>query len=161
MNRYLILLLTILCFGPYSYGQDQDKEQLIEAIATQVIKEQTYEIEVDRVLPRRGRIRPIHGYSVKVNNDSINSVLPYFGRAYSIGYGGGEGLNFKADLKTYKTERLSKNRIRVSLRADSRDDHFTYTLTFFSNRKVDIHVIGINREEISFTGYLLKETVAK
>ena len=53
-------------------------------------------IDVDRAVPMAGRsVNLTSPYSLEIHGDSILSYLPYFGRAYSAPYGGGEGLTLK------------------------------------------------------------------
>jgi hypothetical protein len=61
------------------------------------LQERNYQIAVNRMYPSRGASKTVSsGYTVEVRNDSLISYLPYFGRAYDVPYGGGNGLNFSA-----------------------------------------------------------------
>ena len=76
------------------------KEQ--EQIVGEKIESENYRIDINTAYPRRGRMIPLTSiYSVTIRNDSVFSQLPYFGRAYSIPYGGGQGLMFNASIDQY------------------------------------------------------------
>lgn len=158
MKKYISILIAVFCFSINATAQRYSKEELENQLQTIVIEKAAYKIDVHQVRPRRGGIKPISTYSIEVVNDTLKSAVPYFGRATSIAYGGGDGLHFKAPIKSYKTKELSKGRFKVELKADSPDDHYTYILLFYPNGKVNIDVQGINREFISYQGELIKET---
>ena len=93
-----------------------------------------------------------YGYSVEVRNDSLISYLPYFGRAYSVPYGGGKGLNFTERIGSYKEfqEKSGKRHIEIGLKNE--EDTYLYTIVVFDNGKSSIDVQSRQRERISFSG---------
>ena len=77
-----------------------------------LIESENYKIDVNTAMPMRGRSIPLtSSYSLTIRNDSVISYLPYYGRAYSIPYGGGDGLNFKAILQKYKWKWIKRNTV--------------------------------------------------
>ena len=112
-------------------------------------------LNVNRALPARGRsVTLTSPYSVEIRNDSVISYLPYYGRAYSIPYGGGEGLNFKAPLTDYKLEWDKKETAKIKFSARSEEDKFDFIIDVFSNGSSSIFVNMQNRQSISFQGEL-------
>ena len=100
-------------------------------------------------------LRTVHlssPYSVEIRNDSVISYLPFYGRAYSIPDGGGEGLIFQAPLDEYEMEMNKKGTAKVKFTARSPEDKFTFNLTIYSNGSASINVNMQNRESISFSG---------
>ena len=92
-------------------------------------------------VPARGRsVMLTSPYSVEIRNDSIISHLPYYGRAYSIPYGGGEGLNFKAPLTDYKLDWDKKGTAKIKFTARSTEDKFDFDIDIFSNGSSTIFV---------------------
>lgn len=91
---------------------------------------------------------------MEIRNDSVISYLPYYGRAYSIPYGGGEGLNFKAPLTDYKLEWDKKETAKIKFSARSEEDRFDFSIDVFSNGSSSIFVNMQNRQSISFQGEL-------
>lgn len=106
-KQIFMLLLALLVGIPTLSAQQskkEKKEQKKEAVM-KLIESENYKIDVNTAMPMRGRSIPLtSSYSLTIRNDSVISYLPYYGRAYSIPYGGGDGLNFKAILKEYNVE---------------------------------------------------------
>ena len=92
--------------------------------------------------------------SVTVSGDSIISYLPFFGRAYSVPYGGGKGLNFTAPISEYKAEKDNKGRMQITMLVNNEEDNLTYVLLVFDNGQASIDVRAREREPISYSGEL-------
>ena len=124
-------------------------------VATALMK-RNYKIAVDRMYSMRGVSKSVsYGYSVEVRNDSLISYLPYFGRAYSVPYGGGKGLNFAERIGSYKEfqEKSGKRHIEIGLKNE--EDTYLYTIVVFDNGKSSIDVQSRQRERISFSGDMI------
>ena len=152
MKRILLLLLAGL-FSISSYAQtDKTANSSWASMKKEITEQQSFEIEITQVIPRRGKTTHPSNYFLRIQNDSIDSALPYYGRATNIAYGGGEGLNFKAPLKSYEISKIKDKEMTIKLKADSKDDNYEYIITIYANKKVSFDVIGVNRESISFLG---------
>jgi len=100
-----------------------------------------------------GRSRELTStYSLSINGDTINSHLPYFGTAYSVPYGGGQGLIFKAPIMVYSENFDAKGTADISIRTRSEDDNYVYRIQIFENGSTTIHVTPNNRQAITFYG---------
>ena len=170
-QRIIIILMFMMMAGLsdiYAQNKREIKEQREQAIKEQIIAEK-YKISVNTAYPRRGRTVHLSSpYSVEIRNDSVISYLPFYGRAYSIPYGGGEGLIFQAPLDEYEMEMNKKGTAKVKFTARcpeytgysylclwtarSPEDKFTFNLTIYSNGSASINVNMQNRESISFSG---------
>lgn len=155
-----MLLLAMLMGIPTLSAQSkrEKKEQRKEAVKKQIVSE-NYKISVRTASPMRGRLIPLNSsYSLEIKNDSIISYLPYYGRAYSIPYGGGSGLNFSAPLKEYTMDMDKKGNAVIHFSARTPEDKYEYRVKVFSNGTASIDVDMQNRQSISFQGDLeLKE----
>lgn len=76
------------------------------------------------------------------------------GRAYSIPYGGGDGLNFKAVLKEYSMKMDKKGNAVIEFIARNPEDRYEYRIKVFPNGSASIDVNMQNRQSISFQGEL-------
>lgn len=154
-NKCIIILMLLAISGlsdVYAQSKKEIKEQREQAIKEQIVSE-NYKINVNTAYPRRGRtIHLSSPYSLEIRNDSVISYLPFYGRAYSIPYGGGEGLIFKAPLDEYNMEMNKKGTAKVKFIARSIEDRFTFNLVLYSNGSASINVNMQNRESISFSG---------
>ena len=109
-KQILMLLLAMLAGIPTLSAQTkkEKKEQKKEAVR-QLIVSEDYKIDVNTAMPMRGHSIPLTSqYSLQIRNDSVFSYLPYYGRAYSVPYGGGSGLIFNAPLKEYTMDMIRR-----------------------------------------------------
>lgn len=117
------------------------------------LQERNYQIAVNRMYPLRGASKNVsYGYSVVVRNDSLISYLPYFGRVYSVPYGGGNGLNFSAPILNYQESQPKSNLRHIEIDVKNDEDTYLYTLDIFENGSTTIDVQARQRERISFSG---------
>lgn len=121
-KQILMLLLVMLAGIPTLSAQTkkEKKEQKKEAVR-QLIVSEDYKIDVNTAMPMRGRSIPLTSqYSLQIRNDSVFSYLPYYGRAYSVPYGGGSGLIFNAPLKEYTMDMDKKGNAIIKFSAEVR-----------------------------------------
>lgn len=150
----IICLMAYLGMMPIVAQNTSNKKKNKEEAIKELVKSGNYKIEVSIAYPRGGKSVPLtSSYSLEVRNDSVISYLPFYGRAYSIPYGGGDGLNFKASLDEYEVEYNSKKeRFEVKMRARTNEDTFRFNLDIFFNGSSMIDVNMQNRESISYSG---------
>ena len=128
------------------------KEQKKEAVR-QLIVSEDYKIDVNTAMPMRGRSIPLTSqYSLQIRNDSVFSYLPYYGRAYSVPYGGGSGLIFNAPLKEYTMDMDKKGNAVIKFSARSPEDFFEFRAKVFPDGTTSIDVTMQNRQAISYRG---------
>ncbi|MCI1648108.1 MAG: DUF4251 domain-containing protein [Bacteroides sp.] len=155
--RFLALLLLIGVANVTALSaqtKQEKKEQKTQAIK-ELVMSQKYKIDVDRALPLRGRAVSLTSpYSLEIRNDSVISYLPYYGRAYSIPYGGGNGLNFKAPITGYQVEWNKKGTAKITFTARNPEDRFDFYLDIYTSASSTIVVNMQNRQSISFEGNL-------
>ena len=119
---------------------------------TAALNARKYIIDITRMIPSKGPAKTVSSYSIEVRNDSLISYLPYFGRAYSVPYGGGNGLNFSAPITNYK-ESIKKNGMReIEISVTNSEDTYLYRLGVFDNGSSSLDVQSRHREQISYTG---------
>lgn len=155
-KQIFMLLLALLVGIPTLSAQSkkEKKEQKKEAVK-KLIESENYKIDVNTAMPMRGLSIPLtSSYSLEIRNDSVISYLPYYGRAYSIPYGGGDGLNFKAVLKEYSMKMDKKGNAVIEFIARNPEDRYEYRVKVFPNGSASIDVNMQNRQSISFQGEL-------
>ena len=158
-KQIFMLLLALLVGIPTLSAQSkkEKKEQKKEAVM-KLIESENYKIDVNTAMPMRGRSIPLtSSYSLTIRNDSVISYLPYYGRAYSIPYGGGDGLNFKAILKEYNVEMDKKGNAVIKFVARNPEDRYEFRAQVYTNGEASINVNMQNRQSISFQGELEME----
>lgn len=90
-------------------------------------------------------------YSLEVRGDSVISYLPYYGRAYSVPYGGGKALNFSCKMSGYDISR-SKKEYNIKMAIENEEDRYLYYIDVFDNGRASILVTSQNRTDILFYG---------
>lgn len=113
-----------------------------------------YTIDIERAQPQVpvSDITLTSSYSVTVTGDTLKSDLPFIGRAYSIPYGGGNGLRFKAPITNYTMDNSHKDRHTIYIDAADIEDTYRYIITLFDNGSASINVMPRKRSSIEFTG---------
>lgn len=162
MKKIMLFLLTTLAFVACStamYNADGTKmtKQEIKAARAQHVREgienRDFKIIVDRMYPMRMPARHLSSlYSLEIKGDTIVSYLPYFGRAYSVPYGGGKALNFTGIMSYYDIHQVRKEETRIEIGVENDEDTYIYSLSIFDNGNTSIDVRSRNREQIAFSG---------
>ena len=95
-------------------------------------------------------------YDVRFLGDSVISYLPYFGRAYSAGYGEGGGIDFTSTKFEYKVIERKKGGWAVSIKPKDVRDVQTMNFSISENGYATLQVNSNNRQPISFYGYIVE-----
>ena len=153
--RLLFFMGIVLFLGGqslYSQTKKERKEQKAKEIK-ELIDEQRFTIDVDRALPMGGRtVNLTTPYSFEMRGDSAISYLPYFGRAYSLPYGGGDGLRFEESITDYQSTFEKKGTARIKFVTRTKEDTFRFDVQVFSNGSAIISVTPTNRQSITYQG---------
>lgn len=122
--RLFFFVGIVLFFGGqslYSQNKKERKEQKAKEIK-EMIENGRFTIEVDRALPMGGRtVHLTTPYSLEMRGDSAISYLPYFGRAYSLPYGGGDGMRFEESITDYQSTFDKKGTARIKFVARTKE----------------------------------------
>ncbi|MDD3358123.1 MAG: DUF4251 domain-containing protein [Parabacteroides sp.] len=156
-KRLLLLLMIgfMTCIHVLVAQSKEEKKELKAKQVKELVEAKDFKITVDRVLPMKGRSRSLTSeYTLTIKNDSVFSHLPYFGQAYSLPYGGGVGMIFKAPVSEYKQSYNKKGTAQIYFRTRSSDDTHQFNVQVFPNASVTIMVTSINRQGITYYGTL-------
>ncbi len=83
--------------------------------------------------------------------DSIVSEMPFFGRAYSVPYGGDGGLKFDGKPEVYTIEK-DKKFYMVDAKVKSKGDYFTINLSISFDGDATMSISSNSRSPISYYG---------
>lgn len=120
-----------------------------------LVESKEYKIEVLRAYPQSGKMVNLTStYTLTIKNDTVISHLPYYGRAYSIPYGGGDGLIFTSTIQNYKIEKKGDKEMRIKFETVTPEDRYLFYLTVFENKSASINVIMNNRTGIRYGGFV-------
>lgn len=160
-----IVLLAFLVFAIIGVNaQDSKKQTRKEKRAAKEAKkiEQTkallegkdYVFVATQALPSGMRSVNLDGsYDMKIEGDEVICYLPFYGRAYSAGYGGGEGpFDFTLPIENYTLENEKKGAYLVQFEVKNKNDNIKFSLSIGNTGSASLIVTSTNRQSINFYG---------
>lgn len=129
-----------------------EKEKQTEAL----IEAKSFMFIAKRALPTGARSIDLTGdnYSVTFQTDLIESILPFFGRAFAgAGYGNDNGMRFKGEPKTFTLNKAKKNYVIEAVVSD-KNETYNLTLTVSFQGSASLFITSNNRSSISYQGQL-------
>lgn len=154
-----ILTILLLTVAAVSCGASKQLTAEQQSELRQMVDNKDFKVNVHRAYPMSGQALTLTSpYALTVRGDSVNSYLPYFGRGYSLPYGGGVGLHFEGKVNKYSVVERKRDMTEVTLDVSSPDDRLTYTLEVWPNGTVSILVTPHNRQSIRFDGEIELES---
>lgn len=150
----MLVLLTAAC-SPRAQKVSDIKE---------VLESKSYVFVAESATPMSGRTRQLTSeYRLIVNKDSLDSHLPYFGTAYKAPFGSSTSpLSFTSSDFTYSIQEVKNGRYEIAIKLNTPDDPDLINLSVSANGYATLRVSSMNRQSISFYGYVKKrETKTK
>lgn len=161
VKRIFSIGLLMCCLTTVMVGCAASRKPSDPIVLQQVrhsIDSRNFTIVVNQMIPMTGQPQQLTSlYSLRVNNDSVFSWLPYFGRAYSVPYGGGQGLIFDGIITNYQIETNKKGTSRISFSSKTSEDTYVFNLEVQANGGAHVRVNSNHRQGISFYGDLVRE----
>ncbi len=157
-KSFIIVALVLLIGGaqPIFAQSKKEKREQKEKEVKELLSSGNFSIEVNRALPMGGKsVNLTSPYSLEMRGDSAISYLPYFGRAYSVPYGGGDGLRFEEPIKNYTVTENKKGTTEIKFEVRTKEDNYTYNIDVFKNGSSTINVQPVNKQSITFHGNLV------
>ncbi len=105
-------------------------------------------------------MQPLHGpfiyinddWALEVHGDSIGSILPYFGRAYHVPYGGGLGLHFITRIDEYNAVEPKSGLKEITIKCHTDEESYIYNVEVYADGTSYITVQTPYRDLIRFSG---------
>ena len=146
--------IVLFCAGQSLFAQSkQERKEQKERVVREIVDSGRIKIDVDRAVPMAGRsVNLSCPNSLEIHGDSILSYLPYFGRAYSAPYGGGEGLTFKEVATEKEQTSEKKGSSEIKFRVKTKEDVYMFRVEVYPNGSVTINVTPVNKQAITFYG---------
>jgi hypothetical protein len=122
---------------------------------SKMLDEHLYKADFNRAHPMSAPSFPLTSpYFVSVIGERVESFLPYFGRAYNVPYGGGEGLRFAAPISDY-AEKVTKRGVReITFRAKTQEDVYDFRLSVTPQGECNLSIAPGQKQQISFSGHI-------
>ena len=152
-NIIAVFLLTILACAAINA---QDKT---EASVEKMLASRNFIFKAESVTPQTGGFRQLitSDYDVMVTKDTVISWLPYFGRAYTAPINPSEGgIKFTSTRFDYTESKKDKKGWSIIIKPKDVSSVNTLFLTVFNNGTASLQVNSINRQSISFRGYIIE-----
>lgn len=145
----LIALFMISCKS----GEGLSKEETISQI-TDKVESQNYKFVPTAALPASGKsINLNYSYSLEISKDTVDSYLPYFGRAYVAPISTDEGgIKFVCTDFEYTQIKGKKDMWEVVIKPRDNAKRYTLTLQIGNAGYATLTVQDTNRQTISFYG---------
>lgn len=155
----LLLSFILTCNAQDSSKEEKQKQQEVQYEETvELIESENYEFIGRKANPQKG---PQIDLTTRVNFLSIQSGdatanLPYFGRAFSGGYGTGDGgIKFNGPMENYSVKKNDrKHRITVRFKVKGVGDVYNCTLSIAGMNNATLTVTSNKRAIIRYTGFI-------
>ena len=155
-------------FGLTGFAQQKDKKQSRKEdrhekrlnsykAVREIIESKDFIFDAKRVFPTGHRSMDLisNPGTIIVKNDSVTADLPYFGRAYTSGYGGEAGMKFSGKMTNEKLEfQEDKYKIRYSFTVQGENDMYDIFMDMTSDENVSVSINCRNKAAISYSGLI-------
>lgn len=166
MKKIVFVAIMIFAFAEIHAQEAQklsrkEKKALKETEAVQEIKEMldsaNFVFVPTQVLPLSMQAKTLDGtFSAVIKNDSIDSYLPFYGRAYRADYNSMQGpFTFNLPVKNYSLEKLKKEYL-VQFDVRNNDDVVKFIFHIGETGYTTLNINSINRQSISYYGNIEK-----
>lgn len=170
MKTQIIISLLAILFTTPLFAQDltrkekkelrkQEKLEMVESL----FKDQQFLFIADKAMPNRGRNIDLSGnnYTLEIYADSAVAYLPFFGEAFNIAYGGGDGgIKFEEKIDEIDWKANDKKKL-VTFEVNTNNDYFNGTLNITESGYATLTISSQNRSTISYYGTVEKYSAEK
>lgn len=162
IKKILILVffssLFISCFAQEKSKKElkAEKEAQKQKEIEDLINSKNFVFEAQKVTPQGGRFLNLdyNTYFLKFKTDKTTCDLPFFGRAYNVPYGGGDGgIKFEGTPENISIEKKKKSYI-IKARVKGKDDVYDLLFSVFFDGGATLSVNSNNRASISYDGII-------
>ena len=161
MKNFVLLLIVLLSATTINAQEQQKKSRkeiraekkaaLIEQ-TKKLVESKNFEFVAQRAMPTGGKTISITSFGAQLKGDTIDSYLPYYGRAYTADYGSSTSpLNFTSPIENY-SETKNKKGYQIEFKARRGTDNITYHFQIFEDGSASLNINSTNRQPISFSG---------
>lgn len=155
--KRLLFFLFVLAVG-YTGTGEVAAQETNNATLKSILTTKNFIFKAQSAWPLQGTVVQLTaGYDMKVLQDSINTYLPYFGRAFTAGYSAEGGINFISKKFDYRVKEKQKGGWEISIRPSDTRDIIELMYSISSNGYATLQVLSNNRQAISYYGIIEKK----
>lgn len=159
-TEFIIFLALISFFGFDGFAQEKTKKEIKQGTELQnqkeikaLIESKNFVFDVERVITQGGTMLFLdyNTYFVKFNLENAVGDLPFFGRAFNIGYGSEGGIKFEGRPENIKIEEKKKSYI-IKTTVKGKEDTYDLIFSVFYDGGTILSVNSNKRASISYDG---------
>jgi hypothetical protein len=163
MKLFFAFAVALSCVNmSYAQTSKKEKQNAKEAEIKKLVDDQNYVFKANFANPQRGGSRALDfDYDLVVSKDTINTFLPYFGRAYTapINPSDDGGIKFVSTNFVYKTQSNKKGGWDIDIKPKEQNSNDmrsvqSLRLSVTTSGYATLYVTSSNRDPISFDGYI-------
>lgn len=156
--RFLFITCLSLTFSLSLTAQQNKKSDTKKIAVKNMIDSQSFIFEAQSFTTMRGNFRNLTSpYDVTITKDTLQSYLPYFGRAFTPEYNATRSaLDFTSTQFSYSVSPHKKNGWDIIIKPKDKTDIQQYFFTVFNNGSASLTVNSNSRDPISFNGSVRK-----
>jgi hypothetical protein len=149
VGKFLLIALVLSFTNAINAQPDQ-------STVKNSIEAKRFVFHAQTALPTSGRSRQLTTeYDLRIFSDSLVSNLPFYGRAYSVPYGSGDGgFNFTSTKFEYTATPGKKKGWNISIKPKDVSDFREFSLSLSDDGYGTLQALSNNRQPMSFTGYI-------
>lgn len=152
LSLIAILAFTLILGGCAAMFKSAPVDPAQAAETQKMLESKSFTFNASNMMPLRGGTKFLDGRDFfRVEGDDFTSALPFIGRAFSIPYGGGEGLSFESKVSDYRISRKGDHWI-VTIKVETNEDNHQYRLEVYADGNAYLTVSSRERDTISFNG---------
>lgn len=147
-------MLALVAFGfRTTHAQETNETALKNFLTTK-----TFVFKAQSAWPLQGNtIQLTPGFDMKVKDDSINTYLPYYGRAYQAGYNNtGGGISFTSVKFDYKLKDNGKKGWELVIKPTDVKDINQLIYSVATSGYATLQITSNSRQAISYYGIIEK-----
>ena len=160
------IIFALILLVPFLTSQAQDSTQKNrkeskrakrQEDVKQMLKERNFVYHPTHANPMSGNtVQLDFSFSASIQRDTINSYMPYYGRAYHVEYGSNKGpFDFTLPIKDYQFKKGKKG-YEVNFEVKNGQDNIKYNFHISENGYASLTIVSTNRQSISYYGTIEK-----
>lgn len=151
MPGLLFFLVTAIA-GSCTTSKAQEN---VPADIKRIVESKNFVFKAEIARPvRGGNMQLSSGYDLTITPSSITAYLPFYGRAQTVPIGASDGgIKFTSTNFDYAVDANSKA-WKITIKTNDVSHVRQLFLAIYSNGTAALDVMNINRDDISFRGYI-------
>ena len=148
-----LYLSALFAFGSIVTGAQETNETTLKSL----LAAKNFVFKAQSAWPLQGNtVQLTPGFDMKVLDDSINTYLPYYGRAYQAGYNTSGGISFTSTKFDYKLKDKGKKGWELIIKPVDVKEINQLIYSISTSGYATLQVTSNNRQAISFYGIIEK-----